>query len=1465
MPLPTDKRRQMVLDQGLDPALYDYDESKDMFVAHAKMPVVVQEDDLTTSSALKPDRVKASALGAAGRGFLSNLLPTAGSLAAGGAAMTTFGPPVAAAFPPAAPITVPLVGLAGGLLGGKVVGDVQERLMPQGAKEQLAQDAQDQPWATFAGGAASALPALKPGLGQIKQAGSGLVNLLSKLGGIETQVTPGQVGALANTAVQSAPSILRGLEGEQSPGMTAADIAINALLSRPTKFGQKAFGLHPDVPDAQYDLYDKARVGNEVLEPTRSERVPEDNAARMAEKQARVDAERKFTMDAEREAVAKGYAQTAKERTEAAYKEAYDIQTAKLKGEEDARNEAERRAKLDAEIRADAEARETRLKTKTTPDDLEQMNRMGEDAKLSTKESLDTQAEVLKAATDKPPGQMATELPPDIASPSKTAEPVDTGKLIPEIDQEARAIGEVRAEHNQSEQDKRIEAFRATQPKFKLVGEQEAKRELNAPATKGIVKYFEELGAKFRGIKTDIKGNVTKEDGTPLRGKAIVVAREGVNDLIAQVSRKFATGDTVGHEQFHFFWEYLKTHPSDKLRGKVDAVRKEVEQSPDYLKWKSTAPDANVDEYIVQRVGEGMFKRVANKSTFDGVKDVLSSLKSRLGNATVEDYARLLGRKYMFDPAQGDTIAKSLTPSSNDKKPKDSEIGAQPIYDKDSRFTTTTETPDSPKPRFWESFASSQIQKVRDLGSEYKPVADSLSRFFNRRSVNEAKFVNVPLKETRDMDAGKLSEAMTYAQNWMNGERGSKAPDTDEMRWVQKHFLDAANTQIAEDLKVYLPDGTTRTRGVSDYYAPQILNDEVLKEFSENPLSAKSKKFVQEWVDHVVALSGQKPEDVRANIQAYIDAQGSGVTRTVDFNALTKAQGYGLPEHMREADPFRIITKYGNRVAKTLAYWKELQSNPTVAGQLKLTQPDGKLSPLQPGTESVAGAEAVDAAMKFVLGDFHATENSTLNGIIRVVNNSLMGLPTGLRDLVSVPGIASNYIPVKDSGVFLKAATKLSTFVQDSLAAGARKGRLSLTDFRGIVSPDATTEMLNKTAEAFRKYQGRDALEQVSRIYTFGIGKLEAEIMHARALNGDTEGTKWLKQFSELVDKPVAEWGQAELNQVAKNFVDRVQGTGDARGLSTATVHGQLAPLITLNRWGIERFNNFREDVIKPATRGDLSPLLKSTLGAVLTGAAIKELNELLSGKKAPTPSMTESLNADDMEAATAEAINLVYLGSYAGILGDVLKASVDVGINKQAPRLLGMPAAEVPAELGQAVIDFKEAQENGQDTTKTALVIAASLLRRHIQNLNYAMNRADLEGETTRKNEERDLRVFRRLEGKDKPFTFSTSLTGDAVNSDEKQFKRTTDMNEAATLSQDLVQKALAKATLKDGTVDVAELNRIISGYKRSPEKSIPTDPIEQSRYANWLGPDEFVNRYSKSASRRAYTEAKNNLLPRF
>jgi len=338
-----------------------------------------------------------------------------------------------------------------------------------------------------------------------------------------------------------------------------------------------------------------------------------------------------------------------------------------------------------------------------------------------------------------------------------------------------------------------------------------------------------------------------------------------------------------------------------------------------------------------------------------------------------------------------------------------------------------------------------------------------------------------------------------------------------------------------------------------------------------------------------------------------------------------------------------------------------------------------------------------------------------------------------------------------------------------------------------------------------------------------------------------------------------------DIGKIAKAFTDNVRGTYDARGLPSVAIKGQAAPFLSLSRWSIERSNHFYKDVVKPAQQGNWNPLLKTTFAALLSGAAIEQLNELLSGKKGQDPTVSEVLANSDPENVTAKAIGLMQLGSFAGIVSDAAKfgSNMAQGKDTKFSTPISFPAGALAEEVSKDIGHTVDAIRQGEDPFKVLPLLVESLVKSSFQNGRYLLNRTDDE-DAQRKERFRDLRTFEDLTHKPDGNKGQVD-TNPYLGIDARNFKQETDPEKAAgnlpAMIDDLVRK------FADNPVELAKKLRSLKSNSYDTMPSPETDTQEFANYVEYLkrtkGEEKAKEVLEDYFKMNAINKAKSSMIP--
>lgn len=854
-------------------------------------------------------------------------------------------------------------------------------------------------------------------------------------------------------------------------------------------------------------------------------------------------------------------------------------------------------------------------------------------------------------------------------------------------------------------------------------------------------------------------------------------------------------------------------------------------KNPYIIENSSTLSALNFETEFVQSLKDKGFDGVMNKSGTTVAAFYPTQIKSATGNRGTFDPTNPDIR--FSSPTERETISPRAT--EEDRMKKGFIEAFAPQFDK------------VPDKQVSEAMKNMDTQRSMYLGAwHYAPIKEFQSKFKHmpedRLNVIYDRVLETYRKGKKDLITEGLSSQEIKAANFLN-ENVYRA-----VRGKQKEI----------GMKVETREGLRREAKLSPWYVPEMLNDKALQAFTKGDQSATAQRYIDMWADHVVDQSAGTvtKKEALEEIRNYVAAIGEGGRRGTEFGALRKAAGYGLPKELRERNLLRVTQRYSRRAAQDVARFQHLELPEYVRNKLALPDPDTGVVHTQ---DSILHIEDVRQAMKFVNNSFEIYHNPRVASFARLVTNGILGPLTGIRDFMSIPVNVLPYVKVGDIGMIFTSLLDAHRDWKKSLKTGARTGMHQLFAVDTIPNLDKTTYAFNVASEMLRKYQGRDAIEQVNRVWTYSIGKNLAE----RAVLENNKA--FLEKFGRLAKDEAT--GKYNTDIMAKNFVDRVQGTYGGAGLPSSSVDGMAAPWFALARWSLEKSNVIWQDVIQPAYRKNnpqYGPLLRYALGAYLTGEAIDLLvEEINSGKKSNIPTYAELQAADaDPESYVAKLVNVMQLGSFAGMAGDVAKMAMDA-YRGEKPQGFSVPAATLISQgIGDTVVNFSRAVRDGTDPLDAAGILILELMKNQVQTARLALNAADNE-DVDRKNALRDLRLYKQMRGEILPSDFQRA--NPAMRPEEREFKRAKTEEEAGASLAGIITNL--QEEFKN---DPRGLKKALDRLKKNSYQTFPNlelDPAGAGEYYAYLiqslGPVEAKKRLDDYIKQTSLNKAKTAAIP--
>lgn len=484
------------------------------------------------------------------------------------------------------------------------------------------------------------------------------------------------------------------------------------------------------------------------------------------------------------------------------------------------------------------------------------------------------------------------------------------------------------------------------------------------------------------------------------------------------------------------------------------------------------------------------------------------------------------------------------------------------------------------------------------------------------------------------------------------------------------------------------------------------------------------KDFMDNWTKHY-GTSAEAVAEGRAVLNDMFSPFGGGVGQPV-YSAVRKAHGIPLPQSWRSKDLFQSMVHYSRRHAADMAYGTHVQHSPVMRRfwgltedpmGVKHTDPDviDRTSPafelavregervdadwLKRGDLSIGNITAGDGSAEALIASF---TGRPLGGVSRsqriyesaqtLAGSILMQTRAAVRNASQMAFSLPEYVSIKEMRPALKGAMAAvmepMKTIEAAKLAGAMQDAPLVHEAANVVYDAAY-----KTANGIRTLTGYNFVEEFSRGFVWNVVKNIVDYHKARG-----------------VDSPLAkEFGPKTgdiATETANNLVNRVLPTYDARTLPasmTPQMKSVLNSLAGLMRFSVARYNNWYEDVITPAKRGNYGRLIKSlsfgTLGSVLTGQFMAYVFK----QKPPHLTISEWLGLDD-EKKLEEVAPMLFaynqMQGTMGIAGDIASYAVNAAAGKplqpfdMTPRTSGVIIA---ADMIALLANFGEyAAENG-------------------------------------------------------------------------------------------------------------------------------------------------------------------------
>jgi len=798
-------------------------------------------------------------------------------------------------------------------------------------------------------------------------------------------------------------------------------------------------------------------------------------------------------------------------------------------------------------------------------------------------------------------------------------------------------------------------------------------------------------------------------------------------------------------------------------------------------------------------------------------------------------------------------------------------------------------------------------------------LADAHIKLLNDQQEYTGKLRNKPLEL-----ANKLTdEQKRRVLDVTNKERDSQEdwsgmlqtqPERNAYRAWRDALSEQFNIRTANDQPVKTSNGKFRKAKQDEWFAPSVMDKDVAQTIREGNDTQAIEKYHQDWLDKAAEDKANDPDKYKNLTDEKVEEEWRELGQVVRgdlgnpstaagneayFNGIRKQEGRSLPESMREKDLSQVISNYARRSASDMAWYKNVESQPAIAAAHGYTH-DGWGKPIDKdvldANPSKMGNQSTRDIVESYRGEaghgfssFDKTSHAAESAATMIMLGPATEVHKTLSSIASAVGVAK---PSEVADV-LRGITSYHDGWQKAIQAGSARVPTQ-------TAKDNIRFMLDSHSTIAERLQGM--AQSLRHIYTLGgfTDKFIPGFLHnageaimsnriALANSGDKEAAGFLRHYDPDYEQG-KHYGPDELQQMAGRFANTIHGSRDARTLPSYMLEDtELSAFLKLAHWQISTTNSWMRNIYTPATKGNLVPLIMSSVGSVLGGYAIKEMREGLTNRKTPVPTWAE-LEASDANAHQGLlgrkiednkrmlAYNLMELSSIAGfggIMSSGLKMMMDVAA-RNAPSGMGTifpldelvdSTARIGSNIGSAIVngdsDWTHVLSKGvsdwiSQNVQTARVGMAALERAGVMPDEYT-HKMDY----TRKLQ--DLRRFKEAAGL--PYEDQVAATDENpyMSLEAAQYKREPDLSKAMEELPPILHQLVGKYSDRP-TVLLAKLESLKkSNYETMP--SMENDPLGFASYNRSLnmteGQQAATDRLVDYLKQNAVNKIKEGVIP--
>lgn len=701
---------------------------------------------------------------------------------------------------------------------------------------------------------------------------------------------------------------------------------------------------------------------------------------------------------------------------------------------------------------------------------------------------------------------------------------------------------------------------------------------------------------------------------------------------------------------------------------------------------------------------------------------------------------------------------------------------------------------------------------------------------------------------------------------------------------VEREVYDESGKYRIKNGEPVYRDGKPTTLQQDPTAHPTTPNPRIVEVYKANTDTKQIAALDKIFIDHGMKnglTKGQAEENLQ-NFKSGVQGNMQKADGNLAFyNAARRSQGISLPTEFTRQSYSKNLEAYYHRQATDNTFYKNVEADHKVLSSLGETKDAWGRPVAKDPTGGIANNSSVKAQLAEFQGEqggmgFHNEKGlSSLATTLFIANPGLI-VHKVVSNLLGITNYADN--PVQLGRMLGAMVTNMNEGVVHATENGLVK--LTARSLGDALDRNSTlSERMQALAHGIRSISD---LGMLTDKWSSGLMQAGAEsvlpLKIEKAAKGDTTAQQLLKKLD-----PTYTVGKTytpnEVQKLSSILASYIHGTGDGRTMPAfMSSDTELSGFFKLAHWSVSQTNRFMSDVLTPATKGDIAPLLTSVFGAAVGGYLIKEVREKIQGKHGQIPSLGEIADSEKGLSGNKGlvAYNLIAATQYAGfggLLSQIAKYPMDFAY-KNNPQGATFPMDEIVGDMAKTMGEVSTAIANDPNINWLHLAeqVAGHVVTTNFQlgriAYNQAINNGIIEGSLADKKALSDklgqLRRFEMVSGL--PYEEQNQPGSNPyMNIEQKRFKQEQNPEEAMKMLPGLITNIID--TYKDKPdVMMSKLEALKqNSYATFP--SLKKAPLSFMKYIAYLtkqeGPDKAHDAMLDFFKHKAMNEAKGSVVP--